>query len=99
MTGEASLAYLFGRLAIVEARVRAAVERRRADDPDPNDRFRGLYVSDAQVDGLLAGPRTGLVPEPTNEAAADALARLEASAAEAEAQATDVRLRRLGVTF
>ena len=37
---DASLEYLFERLATVEARVREAVERRRAgQDPDPDDRF------------------------------------------------------------
>ena len=45
------------RLALLEARVRAAVDGAGAADPDPDDRFRGLYISDDQVDGLLAGPR------------------------------------------
>ena len=54
---EGVAAYLFARMAIVEARVRAAVDRRRADDADPNDRFRGLYISDAQVDGLPSAGR------------------------------------------
>ncbi len=45
---------LFVRLTEVESRVHAAVGRRRAHDPDPDDRFRGLYISEAQVDGLLA---------------------------------------------
>ena len=63
-----SLAYLFARLALVEARVRAAVDRRRADDPDPDDRFRGLYISDAQVDALLAGPPGTLVRAPADDA-------------------------------
>ncbi len=59
---DASLHYLQARLALLETRVRAAVERRRAGDPDPEDRFRGLYISDAQVDELLAGPTEPLVP-------------------------------------
>src|SRR6185312_12170743 len=74
---EASLAYLFARLEIVEARVRAAVDRRRADDADPNDRFRGLYISDAQVDGLLAGPGGRWVPEDVDAATTGALAAME----------------------
>jgi hypothetical protein len=41
-------------LVEVETRVRRAVEARRAVDPNPDDRFRGLYVSDAHVDELLA---------------------------------------------
>ncbi|HET9443767.1 MAG TPA: AAA family ATPase, partial [Acidimicrobiales bacterium] len=53
MTG-ASSAQLVARLAAVEARVREAVARRRARDAGPDDRFRGLYISEAQVDELLA---------------------------------------------
>jgi hypothetical protein len=92
-----SLVHLYGRLAILEARVRAAVERRRATDPDPNDRFRGLYISEAQVDQLLVG---GLHIEagPTPELE-QALARIEARADLAEADGSDIRLRRLASSF
>jgi len=51
-----SRAQLFGRLAIIEAAVRASVGYRRIDDPQPDDPFRGLYVSDEHVDRLLEGP-------------------------------------------
>jgi hypothetical protein len=37
----------------LRARVRAAVALRRVDDPDPDDRFRGLYISDDQARHLL----------------------------------------------
>jgi hypothetical protein len=94
-----SLAYLFGRLAIVEGRVRAAVDRRRVDDPDPGDRFRGLYISDAQVDGLLAGSGASLLEQVWTAAAVDALATLDGAADEAEAAGHDVRLRRLARAF
>ena len=96
---EASLAYLFARLALVEARVRAAVDRRRADDADPDDRFRGLYISDAQVDGLLAGPRRSLVPEDVDAATTAALAAMERDADAAERAGADLRLRRLARAF
>src|SRR5258708_5071640 len=92
-----SLAYLYGRLALVEARVRGAVERRRATDPDPGDRFRGLYISDAQVDQLLTGQARiddGPIPE-----LEQALARLEARADLAEDDGADLRLRRLAASF
>jgi hypothetical protein len=98
-TLDVSLAYLFGRLAIVEARVRAAVDRRRADDADPNDRFRGLYISDAQVDTLLQMPNARWVPEPADAASADALGRLEADADAAERHGERLRLRRLAGSF
>src|SRR5258705_8176987 len=92
-----SLAHLYGRLALIEARVRGAVERRRATDPDPNDRFRGLYLSDAQVDQLLTGQvriDDGPIPELDQ-----ALARLEARADLAEVDGADLRLRRLALSF
>src|SRR5487761_2594559 len=50
---DASVRHLAARLELVEARIRVAVARRRATDPDPDDRFRGLYVSDAGVDVRL----------------------------------------------
>jgi len=96
---DVSLAYLLARLEIVEHRVRAAVDRRRADDPDPTDRFRGLYISDAQVDGLLAGPPGPWLPEPAGAAAAERLAGLEGDADAAEAAGADLRLRRLARAF
>ena len=40
-----------------------AVGRRRSDDPDPGDRFRGLYAPDSEVDRLLAGTRLPLLPD------------------------------------
>jgi hypothetical protein len=92
-----SLAYLYGRLALIEARVRGAVERRRAVDPDPNDRFRGLYISDAQVDQLLTG-RVPIDEGPVPELE-QALARLEARADLAEGSGADLRLRRLTASF
>ncbi len=94
-----SLAYLLGRLAIIEARVRAAVDRRRADDPDPGDRFRGLYISEAQVDGLLESSPAALVPDAWLAAAADARAALDRRADAAEADGHDIRLRRLARAF
>ena len=98
-SADLSLTYLLARLEIVEERVRAAVERRRADDPDPTDRFRGLYISDAQVDGLLAGPPGPWLPESAGSASAARLAALEADAEAAEAAGADVRLRRLARSF
>lgn len=92
-----SLAYLAGRLASLEARVRDAVERRRSIDPDPDDRFRGLYIPDAMVDQLLGGARplfpSGL-PDPP-----DPHREIEAAADIAEAAGARVRLRRVARGF
>ena len=48
-----SLRHLLGRLDVLNLRVEAAVSRRRETDPDPDDRFRGLYISEQHVDELL----------------------------------------------
>jgi hypothetical protein len=97
--GDASAAYLAARLGLVEARVAAAVERRRAGDPDPTDRFRGLYISDAQVDALLAGPVGPWVPDEVEGAARERLDALEAQADEAERLGAPIRLRALARAF
>ncbi len=92
----ASLAHVLGRLEIVEARVRAAVARRRASDPEVDDRFRGLYISQAHVDRLLAGR---VDPEPPDAQAQSRGDEIEATADEAERQGADLRLRRLEKSF
>ena len=92
-----SLRYLGSRLALVEARVRAAVESRRASDADPDDRFRGLYISDAQVDELLSA--AGREPQPDHTLDSADLAAVEAAADEDERTGADIRLRRLARSF
>ena len=99
LPGDPSLAYLYARLGVLEARVRAAVDRRRAADADPEDRFRGLYISEAQVDALLAGPPGPLVPSEADGAAAVLLTGLDVRAAEAEAAGARIRLRELARAF
>ena len=96
--------YLHDRLAILAARVSGAVARRRADDPDPSDRFRGLYISEAQVDGLLAGQQVAVPGAPADAILSSAAAELEAwadaaEAAGAEGTGREIRLRRLAAGF
>ena len=94
-----SLAYLSARVALLERRVRAAVDRRRAVDADPDDRFRGLYISEPQVDALLAGPPERLVPPGADDEGAERLSALEEAAAAAELAGARIRLRELGRAF
>ncbi|GGW22751.1 ATP-binding protein [Streptomyces xantholiticus] len=54
--------HLLGRLGIVEARVRRAVQARRAVDPEADDPFRGLYLSEDAVLRIL--DETQAVPWP-----------------------------------
>ena len=101
-TGSASdpsLAHLVGRLSIVGARVRLAVERRRAVDSDPDDRFRGLYISDAHVDDLLGTIDVARTVAVADAGLDDLLARIEDAATRAEAAGAEVRLRALSRAF
>jgi len=92
----ASLAYLLGRLELVARRVKAAVDWRRASDPDPLDRFRGLHISATQVENLLSTPQQPLPPDAN---AAAQIESLEDEATLAERKGFDLRLRRLARTF
>ncbi len=88
MTG-VGLDYLSGRVALVEGRVRALIAHRRRDDPNPEDPFRGLYLSDEAVDRLL---RSAAPPPPLPSADRD---RTERAGDTAERAGEPVRLRRL----
>lgn len=46
--------HLLAGLALVDLQVRWAVQRARAHGLSPDDAFRGLYISEAKVDSLLA---------------------------------------------
>jgi winged helix domain-containing protein/ATPase family protein associated with various cellular activities (AAA) len=91
-----SLINVLRRLELVEARVRAAVARRRATDPETDDRFRGLYISQVHVDRLLAEKSGPVAPDP---GAAKARDEIEAAADAAEREGADMRLRRLARNF
>jgi hypothetical protein len=95
VSGDASLAHLLARAAAVEERVRVLVEVRRADDPQPDDPFRGLYLSDEAVDRLLA--TAAGTPEWTGDE--PRLAAAEDLADAAEAAGHRVRLREVARTF
>ena len=62
-------------LVAVQERVRRLVDQRRAGDPQPDDPFRGLYLTDEAVDRALSEPPDALAhavrswqqePEPTD---------------------------------
>src|SRR5437879_9978228 len=91
-----SLIHVLRRLDLVEARVRAAVARRRTADPETDDRFRGLYISQTHVDRLLADRSAPAAPDP---AAALAREEIEAAADGAEEEGAGLRLRRLARNF
>jgi hypothetical protein len=90
-----SLAHLLGRVGVVEDRIRQLVAVRRADDPAPDDPFRGLYLSDDAVDRLLEQRATDPVwPETTAR-----LSACERAADEAEESGCRMRMRDLADTF
>ncbi|WP_124265428.1 ATP-binding protein [Streptomyces sp. ADI98-10] len=76
------LRHLLARAAAVERRIRHAVELRRSTDPDPDDDFRGLYLTDENIVRLL--DEAGARGFPALE---EPLAGGESSAAPAEEEA------------
>ncbi|HST86145.1 MAG TPA: ATP-binding protein [Kineosporiaceae bacterium] len=86
-THSAGLAHLFSRIWLVEVRVRALVEHRRQDDPAPDDPFRGLYLTDEDVDRLLAARSPYLARDDTERLA------VEEACDQAERAGTPSRLR------
>src|SRR5688572_13911324 len=97
MTGaEPSLRHLLGRLTLVEARIRRAVDLRRADDPAPDDPFRGLYLTPEAIDRVLAHGPAPLAPDAVEAAR---LEELEERAAADQAGGAGIRLRQLQRTF
>lgn len=89
-----SLAHVLGRLAVIEERIRALVEARRGVDPNPDDPFRGLYLDDAAVDRLLAGPRLL-----ADWSVLSSVTEVESAADEAEDAGVPLRLRDLAANF
>ncbi len=100
-----SLTHLMGRLDVVVSRARRAVAAHRVPDPGGDERFRGLYISDAEVDYHISGSAGhisggGGIPSPsTDEDSAERLGLVEAAADCAEAAGADLRLRRLASGF
>jgi hypothetical protein len=95
LAADASLKHLLGRLHLLELRLREAARRRRAAEVEPDDRFRGLYISPAEVERLLTerrSPLTDLLDE-------SALQAIEAEADQAQTSGADLRLRRLRRSF
>lgn len=85
--------HLLARLAGLHGLVRRAVDRRRGLDPAPDDPFRGLYITDAQIDRLLADPGVPATPD-TDFLNAEA----DADTASVRA-ATPIRLHSLATAF
>jgi hypothetical protein len=51
-------------LAELEQRIREAIAGRRSVDPNPDDPFRGLYLSEEAIEALLDEPRTPFATAP-----------------------------------
>lgn len=71
-SGDASRRQLISGLAYVDILVRYAVARARAHGLDPDDEFRGLYISEEQIDALLGNDLAGLWPHPNGQPIAGA---------------------------
>jgi ATPase family associated with various cellular activities (AAA) len=88
----ASDEYLHGRLDRLRIRVRDAVAQRRVGDPDPEDRFRGLYISDAQADATTDEIEPMIGPVEFDD-------ELEARADALEQEGEDLHLRNVARSF
>lgn len=85
-------------MTIVDRRVRQLVDRRRACDSNPDDRFRGLYVGSDDLDRLLRERPHDAATVDQNGLAAEWL-ELDAAARAAEAGGAVLRLRSLARAF
>lgn len=94
-----SVGHLLGRLGVMHARVKRLVDRRRAEDPDAEDRFRGLYIPDGEVGRLLADRERRPIAAGLDAAEASRLDAVESAADAAVDAGADLRLRRLAVSF
>jgi hypothetical protein len=93
---DASTWHLRARLEVLETRVALAVEEHRARRPRAgDDRLRGVFLSDADVDSLLARPDERALRRESlpGSGGAALLARVEAAVDEAEAAGSPTRLR------
>ncbi|WP_223406440.1 ATP-binding protein [Occultella gossypii] len=93
--GEASITHLLGRLGVIEERIRGLVTQRRAHDPQPDDPFRGLYLSDEAVEAILERR-----PElPLSTTASARLTDCERTADTAQRSGARLRLREVADRF
>ncbi|WP_405686051.1 ATP-binding protein [Streptomyces sp. NBC_00057] len=69
--GDPNLSHLLARAVAVEQRIRRAVEARQRTDPDPDDAFRGLYLTDENIARLLDENEARAFPYPVPSAAPD----------------------------
>ncbi|HEY8788661.1 MAG TPA: ATP-binding protein [Actinopolymorphaceae bacterium] len=97
MSADAGVDHLLARITGLEGLVRRAVDRRRGLDPTPDDPFRGLYISDDQIDRLLSDPAPPASPDADFlQAEADADAH---AAAGSDGLAGPLRLHALAAAF
>ncbi|MBN1147937.1 MAG: ATP-binding protein [Anaerolineales bacterium] len=107
--GDLSLLHLQSELARIDILLQRAVRRWQLAGQDPADSFRGLYISDASADALLARPlgaswgATASINQAEQQAYEQALARIsrqsESLIQTARAQSQCLRLERLREAF
>lgn len=90
-----SLAHLLMGLGRIEGRVSRAVDRRRAAEDELSDRFKGLYISEADVDRLLAEDSSTTVVD----LGADSGRRISEWVERHRQSGADMRLQRLALEF
>lgn len=106
---DASLEHLQAELTRIDVFIQRQIQRWRLAGQDPSDTFRGLYVSDAEVDNLMARPlgsnwghMADLPPDQNQSFAAaldEATRQCEALIETAQNQSQPLRLIQLAGTF
>ncbi|MFB7218273.1 ATP-binding protein [Streptomyces sp. NPDC056227] len=90
--GDPNLRHFLARAVAVEQRIRAAVEARQLTDPNPDDAFRGLYLTDENIARLLNDETARAFPTPPPGDAAPADSRLASLTKEFQLTALDIEI-------
>jgi len=102
---ENSLEHLMAELERIDLRIRLRIERwRQRASHGGEDEFRGLYISEEEIDSLIAaGPAPAETPNPNDPPLANALAKLEHEIAGKKARSIErgvpLRLHRITGEF
>ncbi|WUT00783.1 ATP-binding protein [Streptomyces sp. NBC_00708] len=89
---DVNLRHLLTRATAVEQRIRRAVEARQRTDPDPEDAFRGLYLTDENIARLLNEEGARGFPDPVEDESVTAPSRLTALATDFGLTALDTEI-------
>ncbi|MFF1645158.1 ATP-binding protein [Streptomyces sp. NPDC058240] len=97
--GDPNLRHLLARAVAVEQRIRRAVEARQLTDPDPDDAFRGLYLTDENIARLLDENEARAFPYPVPDSGEAPAERSRLTSLAGEFGLTDLDVEILLITL